>query len=293
MTETREELLFKCGQGNWRAFGLCGLPLEMVMEAAEAWRAQLRGIRRAWLCWHVSEDWSLVQQRLVSSIGWTPVVGFDPRVGAPRQLVKDAVVVDFNRGIGLPVLYPHFPLEFAFHFVEDRLAFWHSDLLIRRSKFEPLGRRFETLTDGETAATWVFPGWRNMLLKRQIRYWELVGCTTPAASRDQFEKGTGWWKTFWDHPNCPNERERQRRRRQYWDHGTGIYYWHRFCGGRVVTVNGKPLEEGHCTRINNPSFKPSTPIERDAQRLMRSDLAANFDLLEVCGRLELKDLLAT
>jgi hypothetical protein len=292
MTEKRKDLLFNCGQGSWWAFAQCGLSLEPIMAAAESWRAQLRGIKRAWLCWHVSDDWSLVQQRLVASIGWTPVVGFDPRVGPPRHLVKDAILIDFNRGIDLPVMYAVFPLEFAFLFVEDRLAFWHSDLLVRRSKLEPLARRFEALKDGETAATWVFPGWRNMLLRRRIRYWELIGCTTPAASRDQFEKGAGWWKAFWDHPNCTDERERQRRQRYYWDNGTGIYYWHKVCGGRVVVVDGQPLEEGHCTRINNPSFKPSMPIEKDAQRLMTVDLANNFDLAKVCRRLELEDLLA-
>lgn len=292
MVETREELLFKCGQGNWRAFGLCGLSLDPIRQAAERWRAALRGVRRGWLCWNVSDDWSLVQQRLVSSLGWTPVVGFDPRVGAPRHFVPGAVVIDFNQGIGLPVLYPHFPLEFAFLFVEERLAFWHSDLLIRRSKLEPLAQRFAALADGETAATWVWPGLRNMLLSRQKRYWELVGCTTPAASRDQFEQGAGWWMAFWQHPNCPNERERERRRRQYWDHGAGIYYWHKRCGGRVAVVDGAPLEEGHCTKINNPSFKRSWPTANDAQRQMSLDLAANFDLVEVCRRLGLEDLLA-
>jgi hypothetical protein len=291
MTGTAEELLFKCGQGNWGAFGQCGPGLALVREVAESWRAALRGVKRPWLCWNVSGDWCLVQQRLVSSIGWTPVVGFDPRVGPPPHLVRGAVAIDFNRGIGLPVMYPHFPLEFAFLFIEERLAFWHSDLLIRRSKLEPLRRRFEMLSDGETAATWVSPGWRNMFRRSRRRYWELVGCTTPAASRDQFEKGTGWWMEFWNHPNCPDGRERDRRRSYYWDHGAGIYYWHKVCGGRVVVVDGAPLEEGHCTKINNPSFKRSWPTANDAQRQMSVDLAANFDLSEVCHRLDLADLL--
>src|SRR3974390_2331265 len=107
---------FRLGMGNWNAFKL---PLEKVERAAERWKAIAGGVERPWLCWNVDDDWCLVQQRLVTAAGWTPLVGNDPRLPQPR-LLTNSVFIDFNADFGFPTMWMHFPLEFAFMFV-DRL----------------------------------------------------------------------------------------------------------------------------------------------------------------------------
>jgi hypothetical protein len=199
----------KVGQGNWRAFRHVGFDLSRVERASQRWAEALHGITRPWLCWNVDEEWCLVQQKLVKSVGWTPIVGFDPRVGPPKRTVETAVVVNFNEGLELPILYPHFPMEFVFRFC-DKLAFWHSDLLIRQNLMRRLAAQFDAIPDGETIATYENQGLRHAFTKSRKRYWELVGCTTRSASLSQFKSGCGWWMNFKDHPNCPNEKERLR-----------------------------------------------------------------------------------
>lgn len=215
--------LAQFGQGQWPAFRALNINLEELMNIAKEWGTQLESIDRPWLCWNVNDDWCFIQQRLVTEAGWTPVVGFDPRVGPPRRVLPGSMAFDFNKNLGLPILYPHFPLEFSFLFCE-RITFWHSDLLIRRMKMRDLKNLFESLADQQTAATSVNSGLRYKFTERHRRYWELIGCTTRGASRDQFEKGCGWWMAYWAHPN--QQRGRQIKRRYYWDHGAGIYYWH-------------------------------------------------------------------
>src|SRR5688572_6478191 len=90
------------GTGNWRVFPKTSLPV--VFDAAEEWKAALAGVERPWLCWSVDEDWCLVQQKLVAAAGWTPVVGTDGLVPVPR-LIKEAVFVDFNRRLRLPMMW--------------------------------------------------------------------------------------------------------------------------------------------------------------------------------------------
>lgn len=283
--------VYKTGQGNWRAFGLTGFSLPRVIERTEVWKQALKGIEKPWLCWNVDSDWCLVQQKLARHVGWTPVIGFDPRVGAPDKLVPDAVVVDFNDGLGLPVLYPHFAMEFAFLFC-DRLAFWHSDLLVRTPLLEQIAAQFDAMEDGETFVTEDNQGWSRALFKRYRRYWELIGCTTKAASKDQFEQGCGWWMNFFAHPNCPNERERKLREKYFWDHGAGIYYWRHKCGGRVKVIEGRDIHEGHCTKIGNSKYRRTIPVNTsDAQRSMSSELSQNFDIVEVCRGLGLDSFL--
>ena len=69
------------------------------------------------------------------------MAGFNPRVGGLEHVVPGAVVVDFNADLQLPVLYPHFPLEFAFLF-GDRIAFWHSDLLLPEPRMREMAKLF-------------------------------------------------------------------------------------------------------------------------------------------------------
>lgn len=288
---TKDELLHRAGQGNWGAFRQLGLELSQVTEAATKWARQLEGIERPWLCWNVDEDWCLVQQQLAESAGWTPIVGFDPRVGPPKKLVKTAVVIDFNKDIGLPVMYPHFPLEFAYLFA-GRLAFWHSDLLVRLPLLKSLANLFLTLKDGQTAVTKHSPGLRHVFSINKQRHWELIGCTTREASRRQFESGCGWWMEFWEHPNCPSEAERNKRKRYYWDHGTGIYYWDKVVGGDVFVIKDRAIHEGHFTKIGKKDYKSSfARNSSDAQRLMFQEINENFELKTACDELDLLDFI--
>lgn len=282
--EQREQS-FKTGQGNWEA---CDLELATIREAARDWQSQLAGVERGWLCWNVDPDWCLLQQRLVLHAGWTPIVGFDPRVGPPRWVEPGAVLVDFNRRLKLPVLYPHFPLEFAFLFVR-RIAFWHSDLLLRLDRLAAIARQFERLADGQTAAV-PERRLRHLLLPRKHRYWELIGCTTAEASRSQFEAGCGWWMNFWWHPNQPRRGDPALARHN-WDHGGGIMHWSRRHGGSMVEIPLSSVEEGHFTQSGNPAYKRVSP--KHHMRQMHAELALNFELARCASSLGLQDFLGT
>jgi hypothetical protein len=280
--------LEQVGQGVWAAFRALDLDLDGLLQIADGWRRQIGHIERPWLCWNVDSDWCLVQQKLVREAGWTPLIGFDPRVGPPRKTVPGAIVFDFNAELRLPLLYPHFPLEFAFLFSE-RLAFWHSDLLVRREKLLHLADVFARLPDGITAACWVDPGLQRRYLPWWQRYWELVGCTTKAASRDQFEKGCGWWMAYWAHPN--QRRGGAIRRWRYWDHGAGIWYWHKHAGGDCEVLDGRAYEEGHFSKIGRGDYVGRRePNGSDVRRNMSEELVRHFDLHQACKRLGLEDL---
>lgn len=278
--------------GHWRAFRALGLDLAFVLEVARSWRAALGHVTHPWLCWNVDEEWCFVQQGLAKSVGWTPLVGFDPRVGPPRRVVDGAVVFDFNSRLGLPLLYPHFPLEFCFAFCE-RIAFWHSDLLVRPAKMATVADTFRALRNGETAASWVSPGLRHLFSSKRNRYWELIGCATSGASLDQFEKGCGWWMGFWAHPNCSSTDSELTKSRFYWDHGSGIYFWEKVKGGRVVVLPGKEYEEGHFTKIGHKNYVRSAPLNNnsDAERSMAEEIRRNFDLHDACRKMGLGHLL--
>jgi hypothetical protein len=292
---TTAEIEHRGGQGNWGAFGALSMDMSLIREVARKWERRFKSIQLPWLCWNVNDDWCLVQQRLVESAGWTPVVGFDPRVGPPVRLSPKAVVIDFNDGIGLPVLYPHFPMEFVFLFAE-RLAFWHSDLLVRLPLMASLGRFFAAQPDGSTTVTASSPGLRRLFSSTKLRrHFELVGCTTRTASRSQFDQGCGWWMEFWNHPNCPSNAEREARRsRYYWDHGGGIYFWDKALGGSVTVLReSKAIREGHFTKIGNKTYVRSVIIEgSDAQRSMSQEITANFDLMSACRKMGLEGLLS-
>ncbi len=128
------------GLGDWRA---CKIPLAQLFRCAEEWKDAVAGVEKPWLCWHVNDRWTKVQAALVREVGWTPVVGYDPRFGAPSVPI-DGVVIDFNRNLKLDLMYMHFPLEFVFLWA-PRLAFWHSDLLCRVPVMKELAAKFEAL----------------------------------------------------------------------------------------------------------------------------------------------------
>ena len=281
--------LAQLGQGQWSAFRALDIDLNELQQIAREWGRQLEHVERPWLCWNVDSDWCLVQQKLVREAGWTPLVGFDPRVGPPARVLPEAVVFDFNGSLCLPLLYPHFPLEFAYLFA-SKIAFWHSDLLVRRDKIHGLARIFESLADGSTAACRTDPGLRYRYLPWRQRYWELVGCTTRSASRDQFEKGCGWWMAYWAHPH--QTRSEAVRRWRYWDHGAGIWHWQKHAGGDVVMLDAATYAEGHFTKIGKKDYVGARePNGSDARRNMSEELVRNFDLGRACESLGLSDLL--
>ena len=277
-----ERRALSAGRASWHA--ITRDELETTLQLASGpWSEAVGKIEFPWLCWHVNDAWSLVQQRMVLSAGWTPVVGNDPRAGTP-PLVDGAVYVDFNDGLDFPALSMLFPLEFVFLFA-PRLAFWHSDLLIREPLFRELADLFRQLPDGETAAVDGRKRWYRNFVGKRGRYWELVGCTTRAASRDQYEKACGWWRRPQLHPNCMDEAQRQVRQNYTIDHGAGILVWQERYGGTVRAIPSAPLDEGHCTRIGNRRYKPQSP--NDWRRDLSKDLPSNYDLKEVCARLGL------
>lgn len=188
-------------------------------------------------------------------------------------------MVDFNAGLNLPVLYPHFPLEFAFLFV-DRIAFWHSDLLLPEPKMREMAKQFAELPDGSTAAVST-AGWRDIFSLRHRRFWELIGCTTRSASRDQYEKGCGWWLNFQSHRNRSVNSGDSQLPNYYWDHGTGVYYWKRRHGGTVLALKEKEFSAGHFSQIKFEGYKRVSPNNefRDLSR----DLSGNFQLSD-CAR---------
>lgn len=272
------------GHGNWAHYTL---PLDGIYAAAAEWKEALKGVERPWLCWNVSHRWCLLQQRLVQEVGWTPVVGYDPRSGPP-PVVPGGVLIDFNRTLQFPVLFFMFPLEFAFLFA-PRLAFWHADLLCTMKNMQKLAGIYDSLKDGEMAAVVDKGGRRYMFSFKRHRFWELAGCTTAAASRDQFEKGAGWWRSFNCHPNCPDAAERAVRDTYHWDFGYGVMYWKRRYGGKAIAIASHPLQEGHCTSISKPDYKRVGP-EGDT-RNMGAEIDLNYNIEEVAARLGIAHLL--
>jgi hypothetical protein len=248
----------------------------------------VEGVEKPWLCWNVSPRWSLLQQKLVRHVGWTPIVGFDPRAGAP-PLIPEAILIDFNQSFQFPVMWPHFPLEFMFLWA-PRLAFWHADLLCRFTVLEKLAAMFESLPAGTMAAVLDKGGLRNSLNFKSHRYWELCGCTTAEASADQFRNGAGWWRCWDHHINCTSPAERARRSAYSYDSGVGILYWKNRYGGSVTDVGIKLVNEGHCSEITSKSYVEG-PDHASPRRNLAFELDRNYSLDQVAQRLGIASLL--
>jgi len=282
-----EKERMKAGIGNWEGFIASPFTAHDILHAAREWAATLSGIERPWLCWNVDPEWCLLQQLMVLEVGWTPVVGFDPRVGAP-PLAPGAVLVDFNRRFGFGTMYPHFPLDYAFAYCE-RLAFWHADLLMSVEQLRAYAKRFESLRDGEMMAVEPRPSLRQRLQQRHaLRYWELLGCVTRGASRSNFDNGCGWWLCFYLHPNCPGDAERKKRTQLYWDCGVGIRYWHKELGGSLIAIPEAAVDEGHFTRMRRKNYLAASVD--DWRRDLSKELSANFPLRSVCARFGLDEM---
>jgi hypothetical protein len=269
------------GTGDWSF--VSPEMLERIREAAAQWKGQLEGVGKPWLCWNINDRWCTLQQKLLLEIGWTPVVGCDPRVAA-CTVIPGAVGIDFNHSFNLPVMWPHFPLEFAFLFA-PRLAFWHSDLLCRLERLRSIASIFEGLRDGEMAAVLSRGGIRNTFNFKTHRYWELISCTTRGASEDQFRRGAGWWRNFACHPSCTDPSERARREKYHYDSGVGIRYWKKQYHGRVTDISEGLISEGHCTAINSKNYRHLG--DGNVHRPVGDELDLNYDLKEVAERLGL------
>jgi hypothetical protein len=286
------------GFGDWKSFDM---PLETIFAASVDWKKQTQGVEKPWLCWNVNSRWSLLQQRLVRHVGWTPVVGFDPRVGPP-QLIPGSIVIDFNAKFGLPLILPYLPLEFMFLWA-DKLAFWHSDLLCRLGVMEQLAEKFSALEDGEMAAVLDRGGRRNWFNYKRHRFFELIGCTTRAASESQFYNGCGWFRNIGFHPKCTLAKERRRRWSYHFDHGGGIMYWKRKYNGSVHPIPMRLVQEGHCTNWNprcvaRPRFattevKPADDLTRACHIGDRVNLDEQYPLDEVAQKLGIAHLAST
>jgi len=269
------------GTGNWYAFKV---PWDHVTAAAEGWRDIVRGHPKLWLCWNVNDSWCLLQQKLAKEVGWTPVVGWDPSCGVGRPpLVPGALAVDFNASLGIPSLFMHVPLELAFLWIEDKLAFWHSDMVLSRSKMRYLSARFDRLKGEEMAAVFSYGGLRNIFRLAAHRYWELAGCMTRAASQSQFDHGSGWWKNIAYHPNAPRDAEEQQRRKALFrEHGVGVRYWEKRYGGKVRSLSERSLADGH--------FSVTTVHNYRRAATKSEEMEINFDLKKIARDFGIADL---
>ena len=282
---TEENAILRLGQGDWAPFNL---EMPVIEEAARDWARQLAGVEKPWLCWNISPSWCLLQQRLVRHIGWTPVVGFDPKYGLP-PLVDNAVLIDFNSRLRLPQMYMIFPVEFAWLFA-PRLAFWHSDLLCRIPFLTRVAAVFDKLNDGEMSAVWDYGGRSKLFDYKSHRYYEVLGCMSRGASRDNFDKGCGWWRNTFLHPNVATRAERAAREKICYDNGYGVMYWKRRYGGVVRSLSLREPAEGHCSEIGNSDYR-NLPDHYEAERNTGREMELNYDLEQVCKRLGIERFL--
>ncbi len=289
----KERLLKRLGNANWRAFQAIQcqygnvINLEDIHKAAQGWKKSLQGIEYPWLVWSVDEDWAYVQQKMVIKAGWTPIVGYDPRNGVPTKLVDGAILIDFNEGLNLPILYMHFPLDFIFMFA-PRLAFFHSDLLIKPEKMRQLSELFISLPDGEIAMTNLTKikfKWLQRFFPKPTKLFELAGCITQQASEDIYNQGCSMWQGWAFHPNCPNEVEFKARLEKHWDHGAGLLYWQESCRGKVTIIEETFLDEGHFSRTSKKSFKVLS--SNNESRDTGMDLRGNYDVYQLAKNFEI------
>lgn len=275
----------RIGTGNWKAF-----PKEMLPElvaAASEWKETLRGIERPWLCWCVDADWCYAQQRLVRQVGWTPVVGTDGHVSRPR-LAAGSVFVDFNRRLKLPLMWMFFPQDFV-HLMCDRLAFWHSDVLVPASVLRRVAEQFNRLTDGELVCNPIKVGILQRLRRLRKRtplfyrnYGNFLGCITAGASRSFYENGCGWWRNPQFHPNA---KPQVIAARPHWEHGVGVWLWEKYFGGKVtdLCIDVTPYHYS----AYHPSYVRRKDEKRNLQDSKQIELARSFDVSAIVAGLGL------
>jgi len=122
------------------------------------------------------------------------------------------------------------------------------------------------------------------------RYYELLACMTRGASKDNFDKGCGWWRNSFLHPNVGSRAERDEREKLFYDNGFGLMYWKRKHGGRVRDISLRRAAEGHCSEIGNKNYK-NLPGHLEAERNTGREMELNYDLEQVCKRLGIERFL--
>lgn len=265
------------GTGCWKAWCLGMKPIE---EAAREWEREFRRIEYPWLCWNIHDRWCILQQKLVTLTGWTPVVGCDTNIDNPT-ILPGSVYVDFNKILKLPMIQMQFPLEFVFLFTK-RLAYWHSDFIASIPDMQKFSAVFKSLRDGEMAATWTLRGIIGFKFRKLNRIFELIGCATANASREQFELGCGWWRNNSFHPNF---REKDFKKSPYYDHGMGVTIWHKKYGGKVIDLN--PNEKrGHAS-----NYLLKQQPKKANHRSKVQDMTEYYNLDEMAANLGIAHLL--
>jgi hypothetical protein len=274
-----ERTVGRVGSGNWDAFPAERLP--EVRRAAERWAEKLKDIEKPWLCWCVSNQWCVLQQRLVQYVGWTPVVGHDTNIENPVVL-PGSIYVNFNEGLNLPRLLNLFVLEWVFLFT-DRLAFWHTDFLLSKRDMIKAAKCFEDLRQGELAMPWGHTRLIMLFLARfrpisnSNRLFEVIGCTTREASLQQYKEGLGFWRHPEKHPNNTSLTADY----PQWEHSIGVSLWAR----RHPEKHKLPAVDtrtGHAHSQKVPGLRETTPkqellekhenIRRYAEKLGIEDL---------------------
>jgi hypothetical protein len=246
----------RIGTGNWEAWSE---DISAIEHASLKWKEKLEGVNKPWLCWCLDDDWSILQQKLIKGIGWTPIVGTDSNIKEPT-ILDGSIHIDFNEDLKLPTMWMHFPIEFAHLFV-DKLAFWHSDLLCSEAAMKEYAYIFENLPDGEIAAVKHLHGWFGLKERHKNHYGELIACTTKSASKSQFVNGCGWWRNINEHPNY--KKEVVGGNKVYYEHGKGIWIWEKHFGGKITSLKVNE-HDGHASaRVNG---KPELASKADELR---------------------------
>jgi hypothetical protein len=274
-----ERTVGRVGSGNWDAFPVERLP--EIHRAAERWAEKLKGIEKPWLCWCVSNQWCVLQQRLAQYAGWTPVVGNDTNIENPVVL-PGSMYVNFNEGLNLPRLLGPFVLEWIFLFT-DRLAFWHADFLLSKKDMTKAAKCFEDLQQGELAMPWgsSSPIVRTLARVRPVsnsnRLFEVIGCNTREASLQQYKEGLGFWRGLEKHPNNTSFTSDF----PHWEHSIGVSLWARRHPEKHKSP-GVDIRTGHANSWKLPGLRETTPkqqlleqhedIHRYAQKLGIEDL---------------------
>lgn len=157
-------------------------------------------------------------------------------------------------------------------------------MLLPIDKMQRAADRFGSLRDGEMSAVYSFGGWRNLLKYRCHRYWEVLGCTTAKASKDQFDNGCGWWRHWTDHINAPTDPEEHRKRARYYsEHGVGTMYWKRNHGGIVHPIREGFVKEGHFSVTSKKSY-----IKSESKS---EEININYNLNSIAKSLKIEHLL--
>jgi hypothetical protein len=241
--------------GNWEAFPKHLLP--DIYRAAEAWRAPLQGISKPWLCWCVSDPWCVLQQRLVQSVGWTPVVGWDTNITQPT-ILPGSIAIDFNAQLKMPRCFMYFVLEWIFLFAPERLAFWHVDFLMTHQDMARAAACFAALQPGQMALPWNRANWvlRTLAPYRRMhnenRLFEVVGCITTEASRQHWEEGLSIWRHPECHPQSPLPTTFP-----HWETSIGLTLWAKRHPERHV-VPRVDIKTGHATAWKLPGVDGAT-----------------------------------